>query len=235
MKLASFDLEIAKEIPNDTKDFFSLAPLGITCAAVAYSDTRKVDYWTGMPKMTKDECSAMVDEFIALIDNGYIFVTWNGLSFDFRVLAQESGRYEECKKIAMNHIDMMVIVTFTKGWYVGLDSVLAGAGLKGKKKEVKLNNGEICVMSGAKAPKMWKDGEHKAVLSYLRDDVIQPLLLAEHIMNTKKIQWTSSSGKRHVLDVDGLISVNKCFEIPEPDVSWMTNPPKREQFINWGE
>ena len=44
MKLAAFDLEIAKEIPAGASDGVSDAPLGVSCAAVAFSDNREVRF-----------------------------------------------------------------------------------------------------------------------------------------------------------------------------------------------
>ena len=76
----------------------------------------------------------------------------------------------------------MLLVTFAKGWFLGLDKALKGAGIAGKVHELTLKNGEMLHdMNGGMAPKLWADGEHDAVLTYLRGDVEQTLALAQNI------------------------------------------------------
>ncbi len=95
---------------------------------------------------------------------------------------------EECGELALNHIDMMLLVTFAKGWFLGLQKALTGAGLEGKLKAVTLSDGsELTDMQGAKAPQLWADKEYDAVLAYLKEDVLQPLKLAEYIAETGSI------------------------------------------------
>ena len=65
----------------------------------------------------------------------------------------------------------MLLVTFQKGYYLGLDKALHGAGLSGKLKKVALSDGTILMeMDGAMAPALWARGEYEAVLTYLRQD-----------------------------------------------------------------
>lgn len=234
MKLASFDIEIAKDLPDNFDRWEDYAPLGITCAAVALSDSEEVKYWSGVPQMSKQQCIELVRDLQALVKDGYSLLSWNGAGFDFHVLAQESGLFEENGELAFNHIDMMLMVTFQKGWYLSLQKALTGAGLKGKLKSVTLSDGtKIQDMDGSKAPRLWRTGEQDAVLEYLRADVIQPLKLAEDIQSSGSIRWTSNNGKPQVVKVQQLQTVLKCFEIPEPDVSWMSDPPTRTQFVSW--
>jgi hypothetical protein len=234
MKYASFDLEIAKVIEDDTPDWRSQTPLGITCAAVALTDKDDPLYWYGKPMMTQHECRELVAALQQLVKSGYTLLTWNGSSFDFAVLAEESGMYRECAELNAKHIDMMMIVTFTKGYFLGLQKALIGAGLSGKLKHVTLNDGSpLTEMNGALAPKLWAQGEYNAVLAYLRDDVMQPLRLAEIIESKKAIHWTSNAGKPQCVLVPKLLTVEECFSIPEPDTSWMASPPRRAQFVGW--
>ncbi len=234
MKLASFDLEIEKELPDNFDRWEDFAPLGITCAAVALSNSKEVTYWSGIPRLSKEQCIKLVHDLQDIVNEGYSLLAWNGAGFDFHVLAQESGLYEECGELALNHIDMMLLVTFEKGWYLSLQKALTGARLEGKLKSVTLSdNTQLSDMEGAKAPRLWASGEHKAVLAYLKNDVIQPLKLAEDIQRTGSIRWTSNNGKPQSTKVERLRTVLECFEIPEPDVSWMRNPPSREQFVSW--
>ena len=233
MKFAAFDLEIAKDLPENEK-WQDASPLGITCAAVAFSDNAEPIFWKGVPKMTQLECQDMFARLKEIADSGYTFVTWNGCAFDFAVLAEESGLVKECGEFALQHVDLMLIVTFTKGWYLGLQKALLGAGLKGKRKSVTLSDGSILdEMGGIEAPKMWADGEYDAVLSYLKDDVVELINLVKVISKTKEIRWTSDKGKFTSVPVPYFPTVLECFDIPEPDVSWMTDPPTRKQFVEW--
>lgn len=234
MKFASFDIEIAKVIEDDAADWRSATPLGITCAAVALSGTDDPVFWHAAPQLSREQCCTLVHDLQQMVKDGYTLLTWNGSSFDFAVLAEESGLYRECAELNAKHIDMMMIVTFTKGYFLGLQKALVGAGLEGKLKHVTLKDGTpLTEMNGALAPKMWAQGEYDAVLAYLRDDVLQPLRLAELIERTKKIAWTSNAGKPQFVSVPKLLTVEECFRIPEPDTSWMTSPPKRRQFVEW--
>ena len=231
MKLLSFDIEISKVIPDFSGDLFAHAPLGISCAAVA-SDS--VKFWQGVPQMSKAENQQMVRDLLAYKADGYTLVTWNGCGFDFRLLAEESGMLDECAELAIDHVDLMLLVTFNKGWYLGLDKALNGAGIGSKVHEVTLKSGEILRdMNGGMAPQLWTDGEHEAVLTYLRGDVEQTLALAQSIEQTGEIRWLSGRGKPQSVAVPRLLTVRECFSLPEPDVSWMDNPPTREGFVKW--
>jgi len=232
MKYACFDLEIATELPEG-RLWGNKDPLGISCAALSFSDKDEVKVWSGVPQMYALDNIQMLQD-LKEYSKEYKIVTWNGCGFDFQVLAQETGLYAECGEIAMNHIDLMLNVTFLKGYRLGLDAVLSGAGLAGKKHEVMLKNGYVLHnMSGALAPDLWSKGETDAVIEYLKDDVRQPLLLVEDINLTHGIQWISKSGKSQRVFIDRLKTVRELFNIPHPDVSWMTNPPKRSDFVEW--
>ena len=234
MKLAAFDLEIARQAPADAGDLRRFAPLGITCAAAAFDDTAEPTFWQGVPQLTRAACQDMVRELQEFVRSGYTLVTWNGCAFDFWVLAQESGMIEECGELALDHVDLMLMVTFTKGYYLGLERALQGAGLAGKVKAVTLRDGtRITDMSGVKAPALWAAGEHAAVLEYLRGDVAGLLTLAEIVQRKRALSWLSNRGTPQSIAVKQLLPVTACFGIPEPDVSWMSNPPTRRQFVDW--
>jgi len=234
MKLAAFDLEIAKTIPENAPSWDPYFPLGITCAAVALEGETEPVIWQGVPQMTRTEVSAMIDALQALVADGYTLLTWNGCKFDFRMLGEESGRWDDAAALAAGHIDLMMMFTFRQGHFLGLEKALQGAGIQGKRKTVQLDNGELLHdMHGAKAPHLWAAGEIDAVLSYLRDDVLQPIHLARNIETTGRIRWTSRSGALQEAPFDRLYTVRECFDLPEPDTSWMRSPPRRGDFIDW--
>ncbi len=161
-------------------------------------------------------------------------VTWNGAAFDFFVLAHETGMFAECGDLALGHVDLMAAVTFSKGYFLGLDKALAGAGLEGKVKNMRLTDGSVLThMSGAQAPALWKAGEQDTVIEYLKGDVAQLLALASAVEETRTIRWNSNRGKPQSVRIKKQHTVKDCFQIPEPDTSWMSNPPLRSSFVDW--
>lgn len=234
-KIASFDIEIAKDIPPDTKDWKEIAPLRISCAALWVDEqTPAFESFWQVPYLSQERARELVFHLQVRQNQGYTIVTWNGCAFDFHVLAQESGMYKECADLALKHVDLMLLVTFQKGYFLGLDKACAGAGLQGKTHNVVLKSGQaLAEMSGALAPKLWAIGETEAVLTYLSGDVEQTNQLAHKIEELHYISWISNAGRFNSVPVDKLRTVAECFDYPAPDVSWMSKPPKREMFTAW--
>ncbi len=84
-KILTFDIEIAKELPDDFDDFKANRPLGVSCAA-ALTDEGELIIWHGgkregkyTEQMTETEVSEMVDHLWNMIQKGYQIYTWNGL------------------------------------------------------------------------------------------------------------------------------------------------------------
>lgn len=75
MKLAAFDIELAKGFPDNT-NWQDFAPLGIACVAIAYSDSDKPSFWHGTPQMTEDECKALVREIIPWRISREVQIIW---------------------------------------------------------------------------------------------------------------------------------------------------------------
>ena len=233
MRLAAFDLEIAKILPENATELLAYSPLGISCAGLAVEDKEPITFWQAYPQLSKEECQKLVHDLLDHVASGNTLLTWNGCNFDFRVLAEESGLYEECGQLALNHVDLMLFVTFSKGWLLGLDKALSGAGISGKIKEVTLSNGESVAMKGALAPSLWARREFDAVLAYLKTDVSQTLQLGKIVDAGRTIRWVSANGKPQSVAVPRVLTVKECFGIPEPDTSWMSNSPRRATFVDW--
>ena len=115
MKLAAFDLEIAKILEPGDYDWKAQRPLGITCAAVkATGPNPAVDNWEmewkGTPQLSQAACEDIVNKLCWLASEGYLIVTVNGVGFDFDVLAEESGSPYTCADLAINHhVDLMLM------------------------------------------------------------------------------------------------------------------------------
>lgn len=235
MKLASFDLEICDELNSSDPTFVPR----ISCAAVALNDTAEtLKFWTNPDglSMTTEYVHEMVNDLARLVEEGYTLLTWNGVAFDFKVVEHYAVDLAPLVRSMSwrNHIDMMLLVSFQKGHFLGLDTALAGHNIGSKLHQVTLSDGTILTdMSGAKAPELWRRGERQAVLQYLAVDVQRPLELANDIYKVKHIEWTSKSGKPQFCTCD-LYTVEQAFNtLPEPrDTSWMSDPIDRRTFIN---
>lgn len=95
-RFLAFDIETAKVLPDAVGDLLAERPLGIACAAAFSAETGWKKTWhggmPGMPtnQMSVEKAAELVAELESLVAEGYTLVTWNGLSFDFNVLAEES-------------------------------------------------------------------------------------------------------------------------------------------------
>jgi hypothetical protein len=211
-KFLAFDIEIAKELPEGETDWKAHRPLGITCGAAAAADGlwnwyAHDDQGKFTDQMTGEQCRQMLNDLSYLVDKcGYTLTTWNGLGFDFDVLAEESGAHEACKRLALDHIDMMFHFFCEKGYPLGLDAAAKGMGLPGKPDG----------MSGALAPVLWTEGQYHKVLDYVSWDVKNTLMVAEASWQCQ--EWSA---------------VEEALKLPLPDTDWMTDPWPRSQFYEW--
>jgi hypothetical protein len=158
-----------------------------------------------------------------LVEKGYTILTWNGLGFDFDILAEESGMFEECKELALRHIDMMFHFFAEKGFPLGLDAASKGMGLPGKPEG----------MDGAIAPRLWAEGEYHRVLDYVSWDAKNTLALAMACDEAYCLEWTAKSGRRNTWFSEKWLTVKEAMSLPEPKTSWMTDPWPRTKFYGW--
>lgn len=225
MKFMSFDLEIAKQLPEGETDWNRHRPLGITCAAVAYDGGVEVYSSADREPMKPHALKWLIKRLDYATREDYTIVTWNGLQFDFDVLCEEAwtGWQKDCIRLALDHLDLMFLFFCHRGHFLGLDAAARGAGLPGKPEGI----------SGAKAPELWAAGDFDTVLSYLRNDVLMTLALAQEIEKNGFYRWTSRAGKPNTLSIDQLLTVEEANQLPMPDTAWMTDPYPRSRFFDW--
>jgi hypothetical protein len=227
----AFDLETAKDVPGEDFNWRPHRPLGISCAATLASDMAEPVLWHGemadgspSPRMTKDEAQELVRYLARMADEGYRILTWNGLGFDFDILAEESSARELCTECALGHVDMMFQVFCTLGYPIGLEKAAQGMGLPGKP----------AGMSGAKAPRLWAEGRFEEVLRYVAQDVRIALEVALACERRRKLEWITRKGTKSSMPLTvGWITVKEALRLPEPDISWMSAPIPRRDFIAW--
>jgi len=227
----AFDIETATVLPDETADWHRHRPLGISCAATLASDETSPMLWHGMTakgspagRMQQNEAAEFVEYLARMTGDGYRILTWNGLAFDFNILAEESAAKDICKRLAWDHVDMMFHVFCKQGYRVALDKAAQGMGVPGKTQG----------MSGILAPQLWAEGRYQEVLDYVRQDVRVTLNLAQKCQQTRKFRWVTQKGTRQWLDLpDGWLTAKTAYLLPKPDTSWMRNPASRDGFIAW--
>lgn len=230
-KFLAFDLETATDVPGEDFNWKPHRPLGISCAATYSSECKAPRLWYGgqannapASKMQMQEVAELVQYLCSMADSGFTIVTWNGLGFDFDVLAEESGAIADCERLALAHVDMMFHVFCVKGFPVALDSAAQGSGVAGK----------TSGMSGIRVPRMWIQGRHQEVLDYVAQDARATLELASRCHQRRSLNWITRKGTPSTCALaKGWLPVSEAILLPEPDVSWMDRPMRRSSFMTW--
>lgn len=226
----AFDLEIAKILPDGITDILQYRPLGISCAATLVTGGEPA-VWHGLGEsgaisdvMSREDVRKFVLYLLEMVKSGYTILTWNGLGFDFDVLAEESGMYEECRDLALNHhVDMMFHFVCLKGYPVSLSKAAEGMNLAGKHMG----------LSGSEIPKLWADGKRQEVLGYVAQDVRMTLALAEAVEKRRLFRWFSNAGRLMEQAIPKWLPACEALELPLPDTSWMKDPLPRGRFAAW--
>jgi hypothetical protein len=230
-KYLAFDIETAKDVPGDDFNWRPHRPLGISCAATLASDDESPRLWYGKleggtpsPRMSIEDVSQLVEYLSEMMADGYTILTWNGLGFDFDVLAEESRSKPLCTQIALDHVDMMFHLVCSLGYPVSLQKAADGMGLPGKPTG----------MTGLIAPRCWADGEHQKVLNYVSQDVRTALEIGRACERSRQFQWITQRGQKKSLPLAaGWLTVRDAMALPQPDTSWMTKPLSRSEFSGW--
>ena len=226
----AFDIETVKEFP-DGDDWREHRPLGIACAA-AYSEHlshKSVTWCSTTPEgiadqMTPEDLQIMVAQLCNISARGFTIVTWNGLGFDFDVLAEESGMLAKCRELALDHVDMMFQLFTNKGYALGLSTAAAGMDTTGKTEG----------MDGGQAVQRWADGCREEVLDYCVQDVRATYELAVKCQEIKVLNWRSRANRPQTLFMpDGWLTVGQAMRAPLPNTEWMTDPIPRSNFTAW--
>jgi hypothetical protein len=230
-KYLAFDIETAKVVTEPAADWHLHRPLGITCIASQSSDADEPRIWltrtsSGTPAatMSKTDVAAFIRHLESAVEDGSTPLTWNGLGFDFDILAEESGLLAECKRLALGHVDMMFHVVCEKGFPVALTNAASGLGVQGKLAGVK----------GADAPVLWTEGKYAVVTEYVAQDVRATLAVARESEARRSFSWTTRKGSISSMPLpQGWLSVEDAMRLPYPDTSWMSDPLPRSGFSAW--
>ncbi|MFV1966072.1 MAG: ribonuclease H-like domain-containing protein [Pirellulaceae bacterium] len=230
-KYLAFDIETAKDIPGVDFNWKPHRPLGITCIASQSTECDEPRVWlsrtdsgTPAPQMAQADVAAFVRYLSSTVTNDFVPLSWNGLSFDFDVVAEESGLVEECRTLARNHVDMMFHVVCEKGFPVALKNAASGLGVQGK----------LAGVEGIDAPSLWASGQYDVVTDYVRQDVRTTLAVALKSESQRSFAWTTRRGTVSSMPLSrGWLIVETAARLPLPDTSWMPDPPSRRDFMSW--
>jgi len=230
-KYLAFDIETATDVPGDDFNWKPHRPLGICCAAAFPCDVEEPIIWHGRnpdgthgKRMSKSEAANVVHELTSLVGDGYTLLTWNGLGFDFDILSEESDSPNECKELALNHVDMMFHVFCDRGFTVALDKAAQALRIPGKPPG----------MSGVLAPQLWAQGRFQEVLNYVVQDVRIALQVALKCEERRRFEWITRRGTTSSMSLPrGWLCVRDALGLPAPDTSWMDSPIPRRDFTQW--
>jgi hypothetical protein len=231
-KFLAFDIEIAKILPEGVDDLKAHRPLGICCAAAVAEDDVQPHVWyscnedgSPAPRKCRKDASDLVDFLVRQVEKGYTMLTWNGLRFDFDILAEESRRHADCKLFAMKHVDLMFHIFCEKGFRVGLEAAAGALGYEGKTSGTR----------AAMAPQSWANGDFSRVLSYATNDCRLTLAVATTSEYNQSFSWITQRGTTSSFPlISGWQSVEHAMKSPLPDTSWMSTPPDpRSRFTDW--
>lgn len=230
-KYLAFDLETAKVVKGRSFSLAKERPLGVSCIATLKSDEADPQLWhghtdSGTPaeRMAPDDFNPFLQYMNEAVEAGYTLLTWNGLGFDFDVLAEESQQADTCKSLALAHVDMLFHVFCEKGFPVSLANAAAGLNVEGKTDGI----------SGMEAPVLWKAGRHQEVLDYVAQDVRATLAVGLAAEEQKQFRWITAKGRPSKFPLrKGWLNVSEARNLPEPDTSWMDRPIPRSNFAGW--
>ena len=209
-KFLAFDLAVAKWVP-DGGELNAHRPLGISCAAMLLSDTGRFVTWHGgtpdgdaASRMTAEDAKTMVQTLVEKVNAGYSLLSWNGLSFDFPVMAEESGLESECQLLSSRHVDMMFHVYCVKGQYLDLKTAATGMRLTVRTQG----------MAERDAPRLWAEGKHRLVLDHLAENLRTTTDLALTCERRKVFLWINRRGPSQGMDLpSGWLTVPEAARI----------------------
>jgi hypothetical protein len=228
-KRLAFDIEIANVFElAPGEDLERHGPFDISCAAIA-TDRGEVRHWfkqdaAGKPLRCLDAEGA--SDLLGYLRNaqlaGVQVFAWNGLSFYVRWLGWAARDMRLAAQVALDLYDPMFQFVVQRGFPIGLAAVADGLGIEQKK-----------LMHGSDAPKEWAAGNHARVLEYVAGDCQITERVAARISELGEVRWRTKKGGVSSEPMPKLERVRDLLHRPQPDVSWMSEPIRREKFYEW--
>jgi len=255
------DLESSHEYHED----MPFADVGISCAALyavewesAISYPAQDIFGFREPEMSAECAQGFAKELIRYASMGDTIVSFNGLHFDFPLLAtvcNDTGIEKELKHLAIyEHIDYALNMVTARGFMISLDTAAHALGLSGKTEG----------MAGYLAPILWNperttfsdeeaaDIEALGVvpgtkaaqalcLTYVGQDAVTTADVYRLLVEDKYLQWVSSRSGKLVKTpwypevFEGrLLKVCEVMDREQCLTPWFTNNPfSKEEMLSW--
>jgi hypothetical protein len=229
-KYLAFDLETAK-VSVHPREWISDRPLGISCAATFSEGDKEPVLWYGRERQQEPAAQMTVSDARALVkflDNrataGYSIVTWNGIGFDFDVLAEESGMRSRCKSLALDHVDMMFHLLCQLGFGVSLNSAAQGMRLTRSSKR----------RTGSVIPKLWAAERYDDVFRHVGRDVRITLALATTCCERGFVRWITRWGTGRMVRLpNGWLKARAAQLLPDPPRVQSQGQWSRDRLTAW--
>jgi hypothetical protein len=230
-KYLAFDLETAKVQSPRLRDWALHRPLGISCAATYCDGAKKPVIWYGgkrrkdpTSRMTVAEARALVAYLRRQVTGGYTIVTWNGIGFDFDILAEESGLHAQCASLALGHVDMMFHLVCQLGFGVSLNAAARGMRLTRSCEK----------RTGSLIPKLWADRRYEEVFSHVARDVLTTFALATTCRERGFLRWITLWGTGRMMRLpNGWQLAGAAQKAPEPTQSHGHRHWSRDSLTAW--
>ena len=198
--------------------------------------------------MDVHECERLLHYMERCVSEGDVVLTFNGGSYDFRVLATVFTRYgrrdlaRRTCELCKHHSDLLFTFLTFKGFFVKLSSI-AKAMLPRQEENSKS-------MTGAEAVIKWescKGTQQRDVLRYVLGDTYLLLQIAHEVEDRKRVLWVSKSNRVAELDLSRIAAtvphllahytIDRCLAVKLPDTAWMQKkgmqPINRAQVLAW--
>jgi len=229
MQFISFDIETSDVFDlQPGEDLEKYAPFHVAVAAVvpaAGEGTIWLSQGADGKPATNMQVAKARELLVHLRDlqkSGYALCAWNGASFDLKWIGHAADDMKLAGEIALDLYDPMFQFFNRKGFPVGLNAVANGMGL-----------GISKILQSADAPRLWQNGDHDRVISYVRSDAEITNAAVAAIAKCRSIRWITQKGERREEPIGALKTVREVLKEPPPDQSWMKTPIRREKFVGW--
>lgn len=264
--MVGWDIEIAGEFPpgNDHNWLTVEPPMEISCAAIHDATAGMAFGPAGYQnpldpqgaKMSVTQARAMAEHLYEhQARAGNRIVTWNGLSFDFPVLARacnDAVYTQMLAELALDHCDLGFAMFCSHGYMVGMQTAAQALGLHGKTEG----------MSGALAPILWNRPERELTdleaqeigalgvkpgsaearelcIEYVIQDALTTVEIYHALKRGGVLIWKTKAGpitknpwKPYIVGGE-IATCRQALEIDPPNVSWMRAPRARKDYIGW--
>lgn len=272
MAVLGWDIEIASPFEGE-RDWLAMEdPLGISCAAIA--DKEQTIAWTPFgheilpvsdertSRLNPLQARDMADYLYRRAESGDLIVTWNGLGFDFPVLARECEDDDYTKmlaRLALDSCDIGFAMLAERGYMIGLETAAKAMNLPGKLEGV---NGSIAPLLWNQPDRELTDREAMALyatglqsgsiearricVEYVKRDAEATRDVYHALIKARSLVWRTKKGTLARYPWHPYVTHNEKYgshiatarealDLDPPNVSWMSNPRPRSAYIGWAQ